>query len=288
MRRVIDWKSADWRKPDCINAVTLGCHAMTVTSYRSRNGIPTVKQNAALIEQRKTWDWSLSDHRLSKIHGVHHHVISRTRSHLGISKYQRKYRDRVPFSGRVVIQSSPPDQPLPSGSKLIPLVRGRKAATTGYFASVDAEDFARASQFKWRTNTSKRIWYVYRYTGKDPTGKSTFEYLHHFITQKPTSVVVDHRDGNGLNNCRLNLRPCTDANNASNRILHSNNTTGYKGVSWHRRDEIFNAKICVAGKQMSLGKFTDPTLAALAYDSAAVRYFGEFAKLNFPQNGKAA
>jgi hypothetical protein len=96
-------------------------------------------------------------------------------------------------------------------------------------------------------------------------------------------VKVDHRNGDGLDNRRANLRKCVNgeniANGAKRRDGHSSK---YKGVCWHRRDGKFQASIRVHGRTIYLGMFTDEVQAAQAYDVAARAFFGEFAKCNFP------
>lgn len=97
--------------------------------------------------------------------------------------------------------------------------------------------------------------------------------------------LIDHRDGNGLNNLPSNLRIATSTENSRNRRKNSNNQSGYKGVCWCARK--WRAAIRVNGKLKHLGYFENVTDAALAYDVAAIHYFGEFAHLNFPQHTAA-
>jgi hypothetical protein len=64
-----------------------------------------------------------------------------------------------------------------------------------------------------------------------------------------------------------------------NRKLQSNNSSGFKGITWSKG--AYHARICVEGKRINLGRFCDAVDAATAYDNAAIKYFGEFARLNF-------
>lgn len=90
----------------------------------------------------------------------------------------------------------------------------------------------------------------------------------------------DHRDGNGLNNQRSNLRVCTRAqNNRSGRKLRGG-TSKYKGVCWHRHRHKWMSYIRLNGKQTFLGYFNLEADAARTYDVAALKYFGEFALTN--------
>ncbi len=95
---------------------------------------------------------------------------------------------------------------------------------------------------------------------------------------------IDHRDRNGLDNRKGNLRVATPSQNGGNRITNRNSSTGFKGVTL-RRDCIIHpwrVRIMVMGKAYIVGNFSTLQEAALAYDVAALERFGEFARLNFP------
>jgi hypothetical protein len=98
----------------------------------------------------------------------------------------------------------------------------------------------------------------------------------------PQSDQVDHKDGNGLNNCRGNLRPCTQAQNLRNQSKSLGLSSQFKGVSWFKPVRKWRAYVSLNGKQHSLGYYDCEVEAAQAYDWSAQIYFGEFAKLNFP------
>lgn len=93
--------------------------------------------------------------------------------------------------------------------------------------------------------------------------------------------LCDHKNGNGLDNRRANLRIATTSQNLANRGKTRRNTSGYKGVMWFKRKRKWYARIRVSGKSVHLGYFDDPIDAAKAYDDAALKHFGEFAKTNF-------
>jgi hypothetical protein len=103
--------------------------------------------------------------------------------------------------------------------------------------------------------------------------------MHRLILRVDANTQVDHRDGNGLNNTRGNLRPATHAQNQHNSRLRKDNQSGFKGV--HRQGNRWVARIRVDGEQKHLGSFRTPEEAARAYDAAALRLRGEYARLNF-------
>lgn len=106
-----------------------------------------------------------------------------------------------------------------------------------------------------------------------------YDYLHRLIC--PGLGVGDHIDGDKMNCRRNNLRVCSQKNNTRNSAAPLSNTTGFKGVG-SKRPGRFHARIMVDRKSIHLGTFGTATDAARAYDTAAIKYFGEFARLNFP------
>lgn len=111
-------------------------------------------------------------------------------------------------------------------------------------------------------------------------GRNVTCYLHRVIMNAPPGVQVDHINGDTLDNRRCNLRLCTHKENGHNRKLQGG-TSKFKGVTWHKRDRKWQAGIRHNGKQIHLGYFNDDVEAARAYDRAARKYFGEFARVNF-------
>lgn len=155
----------------------------------------------------------------------------------------------------------------------------------GLVALVDAEDAARVvAAGKWHVRVQSRTTYANRNIRRDD-GRWTTLNMHTFITGWPR---VDHINGNGLDNRRANLRPATHAQNQRNKGLQSNNTSGFKGVCWDAPRGRWHAKICLNGRTIFLGRFDEAEEAARAYDAAAVRYFGEFARLNFRNESAVA
>jgi len=107
--------------------------------------------------------------------------------------------------------------------------------------------------------------------------------MHRYLTNCPKGLVVDHIDGNGLNNTKANLRICTQKQNACNTPGHVGKSSKYKGVKKMKNSNKFRAAITNNRKYFHLGVFEDETEAARAYDEAARKYHKEFAYLNFPE-----
>jgi len=160
--------------------------------------------------------------------------------------------------------------------KRIPLTQGK-------FALVDDEDYDFLSKLKWNTNR-KPDGTCYAVYGRRAKTKTPHLKMHIQITKHHNTHIegmfVDHINGNGLDNRKSNLRVCTPRQNSYNAKISKNNKSGFKGVSWFRRDKKWRAYIAVGGSQIHLGYFINKTEAALAYNKAAEKYFGKFAKTN--------
>ncbi len=150
--------------------------------------------------------------------------------------------------------------------------------TKGYVATVDDEDFDRIAAHKWRALVKgPNLVYAIRTAYMDGRQKTVL--MHREI--RPDIVGdIDHQDGDGLNNGRVNLRPCSDSQNGGNRRKGVGHTSKWKGVSWHTRKNNWKAQIQINGRRVYLGSFLSEMDAAEAYNRAAAVAFGEFAKLN--------
>lgn len=147
------------------------------------------------------------------------------------------------------------------------------ALSRGYVTVVDDCDAALVvASGPWNASDCGGLVYARRWH------RGTTQSLHTMLTGW---ARVDHRNGDGLDNRRANLRPATHAENMANRGAPQNNTSGFKGVTAYRTGR-WRASITVAGRHQHLGYFDTPELAAAAYDSAALAAFGEYARLNLP------
>ena len=148
-------------------------------------------------------------------------------------------------------------------------------------AMVDDEDFQYLTKFEWVVSSSG---YVATWISEE----RTYRYMHKMLLSE--AAMVDHRNRNPLDNRRSNLRRRTPSQNNMNQRAHRDNSSGYRGVHYRSDVKKFRAQIKVDGKILNLGHFANKIDAALAYDHAAIKHFGEFANPNIigkeEENGK--
>lgn len=153
--------------------------------------------------------------------------------------------------------------------------------TKGKSTTVDDEDYEALSKFKWNALKGRNdTWWASRKKKSNLSSKWTTVLMHRVILNITGIGQVDHKDGNGLNNQRSNLRPASNKQNCRNRGINKNNRTGFKGVSWSSSRCVFEACIRVNYKIIHLGRFQSASSAAAAYDEAAIKQFGQFARTN--------
>jgi hypothetical protein len=151
--------------------------------------------------------------------------------------------------------------------------------TQGKVAIVDNEDYDYLNQFKWYASNKNGKFYVQKKITVSKN-KTTCISMHRFIMKPNKGMVIDHLDGNPLNNKKNNLRICTHAENMRNSKIRINNKSGYKGVSYQENSNNYRASIRFNNIKINIGDFIDPIDAAKAYNAAALKYHGEFAHLN--------
>lgn len=122
-------------------------------------------------------------------------------------------------------------------------------------------------------------WYISGKYARCHINKDETNYLHRLILNASKKDIVDHINGNRLDNRKCNLRLCNKYQNAQNKSRHSRLTI-YKGI-WKNKKR-WGSSIMVKRKKIHIGTFDTQEQAARAYDEAAKKHFGEFAKLNFP------
>lgn len=152
--------------------------------------------------------------------------------------------------------------------------------TRGHWTQIDADDYDKVKNYNWHATVNRRTAYACRRVVKKP--KSIFMYMHRLIANAPDGLEVDHINGNGLDNRRSNLRIADNAKNAFNKrnFKKPSSSSKYKGVSWNTLLKKWQSKLQYNKKPISLGLFNNEEDAARAYNTAANKYFGEFALLN--------
>ena len=139
---------------------------------------------------------------------------------------------------------------------------------------VDDGDYEEVSKYRWcltpqgyARNTLRRKHNIF---------------MHRLILKSPKGIGTDHINRNTLDNRRENLRFATQSQNNMNSLKHRDALTSrFKGVSWQKAREKWMAVIGIDGKYIFLGRFNSEEQAARAYDRAALKHFGEFARVNF-------
>lgn len=152
--------------------------------------------------------------------------------------------------------------PMASGDKLL----------------IDTEDYDSVIRYSWCLIRSGRT-KIIKYARARVNGSKIL--LHRFLMNPPPDRDVDHKNHNGLDNRKHNLRMCTDSQNRGNRKSNYNSTSGHKGVTWLANSNKWRVRISNGrGCSRTIGLFTDAHDAACAYNKAALEQWGEFALLN--------
>lgn len=156
--------------------------------------------------------------------------------------------------------------------KKIPLTRGKSAL-------VSNRDFTYLNQWKWYASKNGHNYYARRHM---PGSNTKFIYMHRVVAERAGRIgsEIDHRNGNGLDNFRSNLRPATRRQNQINKnAAHDKAGSNLKGVYPVRNR--FRAVGCIGSKAIHLGMYDTSIEAGKAYDKWASKNYGTFARLNF-------
>lgn len=161
--------------------------------------------------------------------------------------------------------------------KKIQLGGHRRGGKVSGYALIDDEDFEKVNKYRWHLGYCE-----YASTSASVGEKQTTSQMHRLIMGAIKGQMIDHKDGNKLNNQKSNLRYCTGSENQANRTSQKNNTSGFTGV--FKSGKRWIAQIGIKNRQRYLGIFTDKESAAKAYNQAAKKNYGEFARLNIIKN----
>jgi len=151
----------------------------------------------------------------------------------------------------------------------------------GKWVILDQQDYCRLSGFKWYVNGNGVNFYAFRNMVVGP-GLTRMKSMHRDIMNAPKGILVDHRNHDTLDNRSSNLRLATHSQNTCNRRKKKNGSSQFLGVYFNKEKSTWDSQIMHNGKKIWVGRFQTQIDAARAYDEAARKYHGEFARLNFP------
>jgi hypothetical protein len=152
----------------------------------------------------------------------------------------------------------------------------------GEWTILDKRDYYLFGNLKWSIGGRDGKFYAIRGVKIEPDEIMIMS-MHREIMNAPRGILVDHRNGDNLDNRRTNLRLATPTENSCNRQKKKGCSSQYKGVCFHRRRGKWASRIKIHGKSIFLGNFDREEDAARVYDEAAKQYHGAFARLNFPE-----
>lgn len=159
----------------------------------------------------------------------------------------------------------------------------------GQFCCVDFDAPAEVFSCKWYAKTRRggTGFYAVRQAASGVNRQTTVT-MHKVIAGALGRWnLVDHKSRHSLDNRLCNLRPCSTKQNLMNSGSRGGSSK-FKCVHWNKQRSKWQVRLVVDGKKRHVGYFADETEAARAYDAAALKYFGEFACLNFPTDGTSS
>jgi hypothetical protein len=157
--------------------------------------------------------------------------------------------------------------------------------TQGKYALIDEADYDLVGRVSWYAYRDWHCFYARRNDFVD--GENITLLMHRVLLDAKPGEIVDHRNGDGLDNRRCNLQVALRVSNNQNRASNvAKGSSKYKGVSWVKRDEAWQVRIRAHGLQRFVGLFDDEIEAAMAYDEIARKLHGESACVNFPLEGE--
>lgn len=153
----------------------------------------------------------------------------------------------------------------------------------GKWAILELPDYYRLCKYKWYVNGNGFKFYAFRNIIIGP-GKTRMISMHREVMGFPKGMLVDHRNHDSLDNRRSNLRIATHSQNTCNKQdKRAGCSSQFRGASWDKKRKYWNVSVVREGKLVFFGRYKNELEAARAYDRAAIKFHGEFARLNFPR-----
>lgn len=149
----------------------------------------------------------------------------------------------------------------------------------GHILFIDNEDYEEVSKLIWKVAKRLHTFYAISDIRKKGHARKVI-LLHRLIMKAPKGTLIDHINGNGLDNRKSNLRYANKSKNAMNMSKHTPHSSPYKGVSYDKDRKKFRCNIGINGKQYFVGRFDNELEAAKAYNKKALTIYGEYARLN--------
>ena len=146
--------------------------------------------------------------------------------------------------------------------------------SNGELALVDSGDYNMLLKFKWYGSDG------YARCNMKKDGKWSSAFMHRVIMNTPKGGITDHINRNKLDNRRINLRICSNSDNLLNSSIRKNNTSGAKGVRWHKKSKKWVVEVNINYKKKHVGLFKDKIEAIKKYNEVAKKCYGEFASPN--------
>jgi hypothetical protein len=147
------------------------------------------------------------------------------------------------------------------------------------FIRIDTDDLNKIKKFNWVIHPKDKKFYIS--TKMKIKGKQKNIQLHRFIMNiYNPNIFVDHKNGNTFDVRKSNLRFCNQYQNRHNSKIRKDNSSGYKGVYWHKNNNKWCCRIGCNNRKIFLGYFDNKIDAAKTYNKAALKYHGEFARIN--------
>ena len=166
---------------------------------------------------------------------------------------------------------------IPNRTEVLPDGTIRMHLTQNKCVIIDSKDYDKVKGKRWYTQKTLNTMYAYS-DGRDKNGNGSMISMHRVLLGANSRELVDHIDGNGLNNVQKNIRQCSHFQNQCNRRKSKNCTSKHKGV--RLCSGRVKAAIQYKRRNIHLGYFKNEQDAAMAYNVAAIKYFGEFACVN--------